>query len=85
MCGPPLNREDFFHLFFSSTPFWYPANQGTVSFVLQALLTYKTDPAMRKMLNHLYFYIMPVFNVDGYHFSWTHVSCFAYAIGKGTE
>ncbi|KAH0521651.1 Carboxypeptidase A6 [Microtus ochrogaster] len=37
-----------------------------------ALLTYKTDPAMRKMLNHLYFYIMPVFNVDGYHFSWTH-------------
>ncbi|XP_060241849.1 carboxypeptidase A6 isoform X2 [Meriones unguiculatus] len=40
--------------------------------ILQALLTYKTDPAMRKMLNHLYFYIMPVFNVDGYHFSWTH-------------
>ncbi|XP_055459495.1 carboxypeptidase A6 [Psammomys obesus] len=41
-------------------------------FVREALLTYKTDPAMRKMLNHLYFYIMPVFNVDGYHFSWTH-------------
>ena len=29
---------------------------------------------MRKTLNHLYFYIMPVFNVDGYHFSWTNVS-----------
>lgn len=33
---------------------------------------------MRKTLNHLYFYIMPVFNVDGYHFSWTNVSHFAY-------
>lgn len=41
-------------------------------FVKEAILTYKTDPAMRKMLNHLYFYIMPVLNVDGYHFSWTH-------------
>lgn len=41
-------------------------------FVREAILTYKTDPAMRKMLNHLYFYIMPVLNVDGYHFSWTH-------------
>ncbi|XP_069846962.1 carboxypeptidase A6 isoform X2 [Dipodomys merriami] len=41
-------------------------------FVREALLTYRSDPAMRKMLNHLYFYIMPVFNVDGYHFSWTH-------------
>lgn len=29
---------------------------------------------MRKMLTQLYFYIMPVFNVDGYHFSWTYVS-----------
>ncbi|XP_030160269.1 carboxypeptidase A6 [Lynx canadensis] len=40
-------------------------------FVKEALLTYRSDPIMRKMLNHLYFYIMPVFNVDGYHFSWT--------------
>ncbi|XP_040481580.1 carboxypeptidase A6 [Ursus maritimus] len=40
-------------------------------FVKEALLTYRSDPTMRKMLNHLYFYIMPVFNVDGYHFSWT--------------
>ncbi|XP_009082400.1 PREDICTED: carboxypeptidase A6-like, partial [Acanthisitta chloris] len=37
-----------------------------------ALQTYQTDPAMRKMLTQLYFYIMPVFNVDGYHFSWTY-------------
>lgn len=34
------------------------------------------------MMNHLYFYIMPVLNVDGYHFSWTNVSDFAYAIEK---
>ncbi|XP_027733288.1 carboxypeptidase A6-like [Vombatus ursinus] len=40
-------------------------------FVKEALQTYRSDPAMKKMLNHLYFYIMPVFNVDGYHFSWT--------------
>nr|KAF6426184.1 carboxypeptidase A6 [Molossus molossus] len=40
-------------------------------FVKEALLTYRSDPTMRKMMNHLYFYIMPVFNVDGYHFSWT--------------
>ncbi|XP_035175381.1 carboxypeptidase A6 [Oxyura jamaicensis] len=41
-------------------------------FVKEALQTYQTDPAMRRMLTQLYFYIMPVFNVDGYHFSWTH-------------
>ncbi|XP_053874891.1 carboxypeptidase A6 isoform X2 [Malaclemys terrapin pileata] len=40
-------------------------------FVKEALQTYQSDPAMRRMLNQLYFYIMPVFNVDGYHFSWT--------------
>uniref|UniRef100_W5MHP4 Peptidase M14 domain-containing protein n=1 Tax=Lepisosteus oculatus TaxID=7918 RepID=W5MHP4_LEPOC len=26
---------------------------------------------MRRLMNNLYFYVMPVFNVDGYHFSWT--------------
>ncbi|XP_020668077.3 carboxypeptidase A6 [Pogona vitticeps] len=41
-------------------------------FVKEALHTYQSDPAMRRMLNQLYFYIMPIFNVDGYHFSWTH-------------
>ncbi|XP_058687872.1 carboxypeptidase A6 [Poecile atricapillus] len=40
-------------------------------FVKEALQTYQTDPDMRKMLTQLYFYIMPVFNVDGYSFSWT--------------
>ncbi|XP_019354043.1 carboxypeptidase A6 isoform X1 [Alligator mississippiensis] len=40
-------------------------------FVKEAIKTYQSDPAMRRMLNQLYFYIMPVFNVDGYHFSWT--------------
>ncbi|KAM6104300.1 carboxypeptidase A6 isoform 3-T3 [Theristicus caerulescens] len=45
--------------------------EGRPLFVLKALQTYQTDPAMRKMLTQLYFYVMPVFNVDGYHFSWT--------------
>lgn len=31
---------------------------------------------MRRLLNQLNFYIMPVFNVDGYHFSWTTVLSF---------
>ncbi|XP_029447295.1 carboxypeptidase A6 [Rhinatrema bivittatum] len=40
-------------------------------FVKEAIDTYQSDPAMKRILNQLYFYIMPVFNVDGYHFSWT--------------
>ncbi|XP_061660995.1 carboxypeptidase A6 isoform X1 [Syngnathoides biaculeatus] len=40
-------------------------------FVKEALNSYRYDPATRRLLNQLNFYIMPVFNVDGYHFSWT--------------
>ncbi|MBN3309672.1 carboxypeptidase A6 [Amia ocellicauda] len=40
-------------------------------FVKEALQSYQYDPLMRRLMNQLYFYIMPVFNVDGYHFSWT--------------
>ncbi|XP_041045199.1 carboxypeptidase A6 [Carcharodon carcharias] len=40
-------------------------------FVKEAVQTYRNDPAMRRLLKQLYFYIMPVFNVDGYHYSWT--------------
>uniref|UniRef100_A0A4W3GET7 Carboxypeptidase A6 n=1 Tax=Callorhinchus milii TaxID=7868 RepID=A0A4W3GET7_CALMI len=40
-------------------------------FVKEAVQTYHSDPMMRRLLNQLYFYIMPVFNVDGYHYSWT--------------
>ncbi|XP_062898078.1 carboxypeptidase A6 [Mobula hypostoma] len=40
-------------------------------FVKEAVKTYHSDPVMRKLLKQLYFYIMPVFNVDGYHYSWT--------------
>lgn len=36
---------------------------------------------MRRMLTQLYFYVMPVFNVDGYQFSWTDVS----SVGDGTQ
>ncbi|XP_067107962.1 carboxypeptidase A6 isoform X2 [Osmerus mordax] len=40
-------------------------------FVKEALQSYQYDWAMRRLMNQLNFYIMPVFNVDGYHFSWT--------------
>ncbi|KAI1889084.1 hypothetical protein AGOR_G00175410 [Albula goreensis] len=40
-------------------------------FVKEALHSYKYDSVMRRLMNQLNFYIMPVFNVDGYHFSWT--------------
>uniref|UniRef100_A0A663E792 Carboxypeptidase A6 n=1 Tax=Aquila chrysaetos chrysaetos TaxID=223781 RepID=A0A663E792_AQUCH len=63
-----LNKthSDLVHMFSVGTSY-----EGRPLFVLKALQTYQTDPAMRKMLTQLYFYIMPVFNVDGYHFSWT--------------
>uniref|UniRef100_A0A8B9DBQ4 Carboxypeptidase A6 n=1 Tax=Anser cygnoides TaxID=8845 RepID=A0A8B9DBQ4_ANSCY len=50
---------------------WQPVPSHHPSQEPQALQTYQTDPTMRRMLTQLYFYIMPVFNVDGYHFSWT--------------
>uniref|UniRef100_A0A3B4UK53 Carboxypeptidase A6 n=1 Tax=Seriola dumerili TaxID=41447 RepID=A0A3B4UK53_SERDU len=40
-------------------------------FVKEAISSYQYDSVMRRLLNQLNFYIMPVFNVDGYHFSWT--------------
>ncbi|XP_048385602.1 carboxypeptidase A6 isoform X1 [Stegostoma tigrinum] len=40
-------------------------------FVKEALQTYHSDLSMRRLLKQLHFYIMPVFNVDGYHYSWT--------------
>uniref|UniRef100_A0A5F9DII0 Carboxypeptidase A6 n=1 Tax=Oryctolagus cuniculus TaxID=9986 RepID=A0A5F9DII0_RABIT len=64
-----LNKtySGFIHLFSIGRSY-----EGRSLFILKALLTYRSDPVMKTMLNHLYFYIMPVFNVDGYHFSWTH-------------
>ncbi|TRY57726.1 hypothetical protein DNTS_016594, partial [Danionella cerebrum] len=35
-----------------------------------ALNSYQHDSSMRRLMNQLNFYIMPVFNVDGYHYSW---------------
>ncbi|XP_076869000.1 carboxypeptidase A6 [Brachyhypopomus gauderio] len=39
-------------------------------FVKEALDSYQHDSIMRRVMNQLNFYIMPVFNVDGYHYSW---------------
>ncbi|KAM9308046.1 carboxypeptidase A6 [Gastrophryne carolinensis] len=41
-------------------------------FVKEAINTYKSDRAMRKILDLLYVYVMPVLNPDGYHYSWTY-------------
>uniref|UniRef100_A0A3Q3VSU2 Peptidase M14 domain-containing protein n=1 Tax=Mola mola TaxID=94237 RepID=A0A3Q3VSU2_MOLML len=40
-------------------------------FVKEAISSYQHDSVMRRLLNQLNFYVMPVFNVDGYDFSWT--------------
>ncbi|KAK5850284.1 hypothetical protein PBY51_014546 [Eleginops maclovinus] len=40
-------------------------------FVKEVINSYQYDSVTRRLLNQLSFYIMPVFNVDGYHFSWT--------------
>ncbi|XP_026093396.1 carboxypeptidase A6-like [Carassius auratus] len=39
-------------------------------FVKEALNSYQHNSSMRRLMNQLNFYIMPVFNVDGYHYSW---------------
>ncbi|KAL7840813.1 hypothetical protein AOLI_G00261360 [Acnodon oligacanthus] len=39
-------------------------------FVREAVNSYPHDSSMRRLMNQLNFYIMPVFNVDGYHYSW---------------
>uniref|UniRef100_A0A8C6L825 Carboxypeptidase A6 n=1 Tax=Nothobranchius furzeri TaxID=105023 RepID=A0A8C6L825_NOTFU len=39
-------------------------------FVKEAISSYKYDLVTTRLLNQLSFYIMPVFNVDGYRFSW---------------
>ncbi|XP_075067481.1 carboxypeptidase A6 [Mixophyes fleayi] len=41
-------------------------------FVKEAINTHKSDPVMKKILDQFYVYVMPVFNVDGYRYSWTH-------------
>ncbi|XP_059900669.1 carboxypeptidase A6 [Gadus macrocephalus] len=40
-------------------------------FVKEAINSYQHDSVMRRLMNQLNFYIMPVLNVDGYHYSWT--------------
>ncbi|XP_061492978.1 mast cell carboxypeptidase A-like [Rhineura floridana] len=40
-------------------------------FVKQAVTTYGKDKVMTKLLNNLNFYILPVFNIDGYIWTWT--------------
>lgn len=39
-------------------------------FPAQILRTFKTDDNLNKMVQNLDFYVMPVFNIDGYVYSW---------------
>ncbi|CAN9498254.1 unnamed protein product [Ophioblennius macclurei] len=39
-------------------------------FVSQILQTYKTDPKIELMMKNMDFYVTPVFNIDGYVYSW---------------
>ncbi|KAK0141589.1 Carboxypeptidase A6 [Merluccius polli] len=40
-------------------------------FVKEAVNSHQHGSVMRRLMNQLNFYIMPVLNVDGYHYSWT--------------
>ncbi|XP_074860827.1 mast cell carboxypeptidase A-like [Carettochelys insculpta] len=40
-------------------------------FVKQAIITYGRDKIMTRLLDNLNFYVLPVFNIDGYVWSWT--------------
>ncbi|XP_062988153.1 mast cell carboxypeptidase A-like [Elgaria multicarinata webbii] len=40
-------------------------------FVKQAVRTYGNDDVMTKLLDNMNFYVLPVFNVDGYVWTWT--------------
>ncbi|KAM5163953.1 mast cell carboxypeptidase A-like [Mantella aurantiaca] len=40
-------------------------------FVKEAIQTYGKDKAMTKLLDNLIFHVLPVFNIDGYIFTWT--------------
>ncbi|XP_032920959.1 carboxypeptidase O [Catharus ustulatus] len=39
-------------------------------FVKEILQNYKTDPKIRRFLQHLDLYVLPVLNIDGYIYSW---------------
>ena len=44
--------------------------------VLQLIIGYEVDTAVRSMVENHDWYIMPVINPDGYEYTWTTVSCF---------
>ncbi|XP_051737418.1 carboxypeptidase B [Ctenopharyngodon idella] len=40
-------------------------------FVNEAVTTYGSDPEMTNLLDRLDFFVLPVFNIDGYEYTWT--------------
>ncbi|XP_071486820.1 carboxypeptidase B-like [Diadema antillarum] len=64
----------------SSTSVWYEGgiharewiSPATIIYMTDLLLTrYGTDADVTKILDELHVYMLPVFNVDGYEFTWT--------------
>ncbi|XP_043916390.1 carboxypeptidase B-like [Protopterus annectens] len=47
-------------------------------FVNEAVRTYETDKTMNRLLSKMTIYVLPVFNVDGYVYTWTNVCGFPY-------
>ncbi|XP_064501782.1 carboxypeptidase B2 isoform X2 [Pseudopipra pipra] len=43
-------------------------------YVLKAIHVRERDPTMTMLLEHFDFYVMPVINVDGYEYTWSHPS-----------
>jgi len=39
----------------------------------QAVSTYGSDPEMTNLLDTMDFFVLPVFNVDGYEYTWSNV------------
>ena len=49
---------------------------ATVIFIAHALLSnYSKDPTITHVVDQFDYYILPVFNVDGYAYTWTKGDC----------
>uniref|UniRef100_A0ACB8FAX1 Uncharacterized protein n=1 Tax=Sphaerodactylus townsendi TaxID=933632 RepID=A0ACB8FAX1_9SAUR len=45
--------------------------EGRPMYLLKAVRTYGTETIMTRLLDQLDFYVLPVFNIDGYVYTWT--------------
>lgn len=59
----------------------FPASFQMFLFVFQILQNYKDNSKIRRFLTKLDFYVLPVFNIDGYIYTWTTVSRWSLVLG----